>query len=107
MLLNTDKNINCTETFKCRRYINKLKSEGFVGNLYLNGSGGKILFYSLNKDYNIIIALKHKRFRYFYFNKFKKELLVFIMEDTKELINNKWEHIGNEVLFKGDVIKWI
>lgn len=98
-----------TKTVITRRKILRNIKNGNIGRVYLNGSrGGEVLFYHPEKKYTIVILSKHRDFKYYFCNDYKKLDKVSVeLYDVYELEGCDWKKCGNINIFIGNVIKII
>jgi len=93
-----------------RRKLNKLCKQGLVFKTNIPGTRfGKVIFYCLPKQYNILIesgrAGSHV-FCFFEFNFVSKNYLK--IKDCWELVDGLWcKNKEEKIFFQGDVLKWI
>ena len=97
-----------SQTVILRRVLLRNVRRGILGRVRLNGTrGGEVLFYNLEKKYKIVIISKHRDFKYYVVDKIEKiNNNTIILKNVKELINDKWIKLGEDLkIFIGNVVK--
>jgi len=91
-----------------RRKLSKLCKNGIVCKTIIPGTRfGKILFYSKNKKYYILVDSERFGSVVYCFFKFKNLNKYYMkVSETWKLENSKWVNIGEKIFFEGNVLKF-
>lgn len=98
-----------TETNKIRKKISKFVKQGLMASGLLDGESGTKIFYSLEKQYFIVIVRIDGRYAHYYCsnvdNKCKDEDMV-VLYNAFILNGFDWDYLGNISIKKSDVHRW-
>jgi len=103
--------VNKTAQTIMRRKINTMCKEGDIYRCIIpNTRGRKILFYCLPKDYYVVVKAERYGCSIYMFKEYRRvgrSKYYISIKNSKKLDGNKWENIGDMILFEGDILKII
>jgi hypothetical protein len=98
-----------TETTKVRKKISKFVKQGLIASGLLDGESGTKVFYSLDKQYFIIIVYINKKYSHYYCSGVDaktEEIDTIILYNAFILEDSDWTYIGNISVPKSHVYRW-
>jgi len=100
---------NGTYQFLLRKKLNRAIKEGKVCKTVIPGTRfGKCIFYTIPKEYTILIETGRLCNSIYAITKFKKvDSLRIKLLDYKVLKNDEWEKGREKIIHEGGVLKWI
>jgi len=106
ILQNLEKDGTCQMILR-RKFSNLLK-EGVICKMVIPGTRfGKNLFFTLPKEYQILVESSRFGSDIYYFFKFKKTKFHIETEECWQLKENNWVRMFNKKFFNGDILKWL
>lgn len=102
------KNTTC-ETILRRKLSNLYKQQKILKCVIPGTRFGKVIFYTPNKKYYIVVLLERLGVEIYYFYEFEhdKENLMIRVKDCKMLKDNHWVDIGEKYLYEGKTVLFI
>lgn len=98
-----------TETTKVRKKISKFVSQGLIASGMLDGESGTKIFYSLDKQYYVLIVHIGNAYSHYYCSDVDsktEEVDTIILYNAFILTDCDWEYLGNVAVKKSHVHRW-
>lgn len=98
-----------TETTKVRKKISRFVRQDFIASGLLDGESGVKIFYSVEKNYFIVILRKDKKFFHYYcsnIDDLKKGKDQIVLYNAFILHEYEWDYLGNISVDKKDIHRW-
>lgn len=98
-----------TETNKVRKKISKFVKQGLIASGLLDGESGTKVFYSLDKQYFILIVHAENKYTHYYCSDIDaktEEVDTIILYNAFILKKFDWDYLGNIAVKKSTVHRW-